>query len=119
MNYDKLSYNDASLPYGGFFDEDTHTVKEGDIKKQFDLADGSYRCHMSHRQGGGIDINRGRLASNLGTKDASGTFVYDTVTPSVQFGPQTTKKDLLILVAESLFGKEVREPYSLHFQFDQ
>lgn len=45
----QISYNDASLPYGGFFDRESRTN----------------RCHTSHRRGIDIDVNSGDLA---GTK---------------------------------------------------
>lgn len=105
----RLSYNDASLPNGGYFDKGSFTVTEAE---QFVKIN---RCHMGHRQGTGLDVNRG--SSSLGHWE-SGNFIYDYTEVVTEFGTkQSSKKGLLRSVVIDLGGQVVPEG-TLHYQFD-
>lgn len=114
MGNQPLSYNDASLPNGGFFDKGSFTVTED---QQF--VKGNY-CHKSHRQGTGIDVNRG--ASGLGhwELNASGNKVFindDVNIGTIEIPIYRSKLELLTEVAEALGGEEVDEG-TIHYQFE-
>ena len=114
MGNQALSFNDASLPNGGYFDKNSFTVTEG---QQF--VYGNY-CHKSHRQGTGIDINRGGSGLGKWGLDASGEdeFTYDNVNiGTIEVPKSRTKLELLTELAEELGGKEVPEP-TIHYQFE-
>jgi hypothetical protein len=108
----QLSLNDASLPYGGLFDN-----RGG--------AGRNSRCHASHRVGVDIDIN---------SQDDGGVFVRCNVNPSTgqptvpgcQPGTYTRpdgRAEPLMEFVTNLFAREgaiqLPEGQSIHFRFAQ
>jgi hypothetical protein len=88
-----LSFNDASLEFGGFFDKGTGNRAD--------------RCHVSHRKGIDVDINsidsKGRdiwFDLYTGVNGAYGVLFYD-----------------LEEYAELSDGKRVIEGESIHYRF--
>lgn len=88
-----LSFNDASLPNGGFYDN------QGGFGR-------NSGCHKSHRRGIDIDVN---------TKaDGSGRAMHNITIPFR--GREEKLVDLLTLVAEDLHLEEIPEGNSLHYR---
>ncbi len=87
-----LSYNDASLAYGGFFDNANRDVK----------------CHQSHRRGIDIDIN-GLDLSKFDLRE--GTHSYD--------GEMVTGVRSLEFIANLLGMTRVEENPSIHFRSNE
>jgi hypothetical protein len=90
-----LSFNDASLPLGGFFDDQT----------------GKGKCHVTHRFGVDVDLNRGaslacpnRLNLTCPLNDPA-------------FPPSWTREELLTFLVETDFdGRQMIEG-PLHYRF--
>lgn len=86
----QLSLNDASLQFGGFFDNNTEKGGGRDA-----------RCHGSHRQGIDIDIN---------SIDRGGANIRYAVVG------KRTRLELLTHRAEMLWMEKIPEGYSIHFR---
>lgn len=85
-----LSLNDASLPFGGFFDN-----------KMNDGGGRTARCHGSHRRGIDIDING---------VDRGGVNVRTALVG------KATRLDVITQRADMLWLEKIPEGYSVHFR---
>ncbi|MBN4080643.1 hypothetical protein JYT31_03160 [Beggiatoa alba] len=98
----RLSFNDASLEYGGFFDDGTGG--RTDV--------GSNRCHLTHRQGVDIDVNVG---SSLGCPHPYNLNCLANVSSGI--GAKMTRKEVLNRIVEiDMVGHKWREG-PLHYRF--
>lgn len=107
-----LSFNDASLQFGGRFDNWTGTRKDsnGNIIEQ-GLGGREWNCHESHRRGIDIDVN-----SPVRSVDARNLVVHD-LGDYVQINGSSVKRvDFLTTRACMLGLKRVKEP-SIHYRW--
>jgi hypothetical protein len=86
----QLSLNDASLQFGGFFDNDLN-----------DGGGRAGRCHGSHRQGIDVDVNR---------YDRGGSNIRTTLVG------KTTRLELLTQYADLLWLEQIPEGASIHYR---
>lgn len=92
-----LSFNDASLGYGGFFDAG-------------DNSNRTLRCHVSHRKGVDLDVNR---------IDSQGRNLWDTnnTVPGANGAPEPILS-VLDNLATAEGGYRIPEPgVSIHYRF--
>lgn len=92
----KLSYNDASLEFGGLFDDGNNSNRDA-------------VCHTSHRAGIDIDVNVGG-----GSCDPQAGYNLDCPS-SPGYPAGGTRRKVLTEIAKELGAKKIEEP-SLHYR---
>lgn len=97
----RVSYNDASLEFGGFFDDGTSNRADA--------------CHVSHRTGRDIDVNV-RAAEYPGCVGEVG--LNCPATHPLFAADGLSRRKALIVLAEPLGGRPVPEE-PLHFRLQQ